>query len=236
MIHSLQGTFSKFIGVWSDSFASNSLSAVFSYRIFLRWHRRLFTTHRRFAHFTFDISLCTLFEYLRVFAVRVHSSLIRIDSFLPSMDSATPTHYDILNCEPSDSIETIKRCYQTLMLRHHPDKQRQQTNPIASDELQCVQRIDEAWKLLRDPVKRKFYDAEIRQRRFDERPIVHETLRPDEFTFEPNEQLNVRQCRCGGRFVLPDDYATMANNDDDEIFIECDECSLVIQLIVPPKR
>lgn len=146
------------------------------------------------------------------------------------------TNYDILNCQPSDSIETIKRCYQSLMLRHHPDKQRQQTYPIANDELQNVQRIDEAWKVLRDPVKRKFYDAEMQQRKFDERPIVHETLTPDKFTFDAELQLNVRQCRCGGQFVLPDECLTMENatenEDNDEIFIECDECSLVVQLIV----
>lgn len=152
------------------------------------------------------------------------------------MDSATPTYYDVLNCEPSDSVETIKRCYQSLMLRHHPDKQRQQAHPIATDELQCVQRIDEAWKVLRDPVKRKFYDAEIQQRRFDERPIVHETLTPDEFTFNSDHQSNVRPCRCGGKFVLPDEFSTMAHHDDDEIFIECDECSLVVQLVVRTKR
>lgn len=152
------------------------------------------------------------------------------------MDSATPTHYDVLNCEPIDSIETIKRCYQSLMLRHHPDKQRQQTHPIANDELQCVQRIDEAWKVLRDPLKRKFYDAELQQRRFDERPIVHETLTPNEFTFDSDQQLHVRQCRCGGQFVLPNNYSTLAYDGDDEIFIECDECSLVVQLIVRTKR
>lgn len=151
------------------------------------------------------------------------------------MDSTNPTHYDVLNCEPSDSIETIKRCYQSLMLRHHPDKQRQQTHPVASDKLQCVQRIDEAWKVLRDPVKRKFYDAEMQQRRFDERPIIHETLTPDEFTFDSDQQLHVRQCRCGGQFVLPDEYSTMVQDEADEIFIECDECSLVVQLIVRTK-
>lgn len=154
------------------------------------------------------------------------------------MDRQASNHYEVLNCVPSDSIETIKRSYQTLMLRHHPDKQRQQTNPIATEEIQCVQRIDEAWKVLRDPEQRKFYDAEMQQRRFDERPIVHETLLPNEFTYDAEQQLNVRRCRCGGQFILPDEYTTMARNDqdDDEVFIECDECSLVVQLITRTTR
>lgn len=152
------------------------------------------------------------------------------------MDSSALTHYDILNCDPSDSTEMIKRQYQSMMLRNHPDKQRQQTHPVPNEELQCVQRIDEAWKVLRDPEKRKLYDAEMQQRRFNERPIVHETLTPDEFNFDPDEQANVRECRCGGRFVLPDDYLTMEQHDDDEIFIECDECSLVVQLVMKTRR
>lgn len=221
---------------------------MFSLRItFSRWHLCLFTTQPfaslHLSHsltlgtFGFDISISMLFEHRLPSGCKYCVLLIQLHQFsLQSMDSATPTYYDVLNCVPSDSVETIKRCYQSLMLRHHPDKQRQQTHPTATNELQCVQRIDEAWKVLRDPVKRKFYDAEIQQRRFDERPIVHETLTPDQFTFDSDHQSNVRPCRCGGQFVLPDEFPAMAHHDDDEIFIECDECSLVVQLIVRTKR
>lgn len=157
-------------------------------------------------------------------------------------------YYEVLNCHPSDSLDDIKRSYQSLILKHHPDKQ------CAAGDVARFHQIDEAWKMLRDPEQRKRYDAELQQHKFNDEPIVHAKVRRSEFAYDTVSQCYVYPCRCGGTFVLPDDCiepthcdnsirkethgsssAGRTANDDpfmeDEIYIECDECSFVIQLL-----
>lgn len=150
-------------------------------------------------------------------------------------------YYDILNCRPNDSIDDIKKSYQALVLKHHPDKQdvNERNNDVQTVEE--FYRIDEAWKLLRDPDKRKQYDAEMRQHKFNDEPIVHAKVYRTDFDFDPELQIFIYPCRCGGFFALPEDCIEPENddscenkthsNDDEEIYIECDECSFVVQLL-----
>lgn len=153
-------------------------------------------------------------------------------------------YYEILNCNPSDKIDEIKKSYQTLVLKHHPDKQ----NTSNQNDVERFYQIDEAWKMLRDPEQRKKYDAEMKQHKFDDEPIVHAKVYRNDFEFDADSQCYIYPCRCGGYFVLPDDCiepsdcdSGMINssidsksencNENDEIYIECDECSFVIQLL-----
>lgn len=156
------------------------------------------------------------------------------------MTSQEKNFYEVLECKPSDSIETIKKSYQTLLLRHHPDKQMQQNriNVDKSNNLGelSVQIIDKAWKVLKDPKLRRIYNAEMEQRKYNDKPIVHDILTPKDFMFDINDRIYSHDCRCGGYFIIPNELIT--NNDihidsnhiDEDIFIGCDECSLVIQL------
>lgn len=151
-------------------------------------------------------------------------------------------YYEILNCQPDDTIEEIKKSYQALILKHHPDKQ----NSNDQNDVQLFYQIDEAWKMLRDPEQRKRYDAEMNQHKFNDEPIVHAKVYQSDFEFDTESQSNLYPCRCGGYFVLPEDCIDSKNcdnsinsssaskiNDDDEeeIYIECDECSFAIQLL-----
>lgn len=137
-------------------------------------------------------------------------------------------YYEVLNSHQTDSIENIKKKYQLLLLQHHPDKkQNNADNHISSNVFHC---IDAAWKTLRDPAKRRAYDAEINQEKFNEKPIVHDTLTLDEFDIDNDNCAWTHTCRCGGYFILSFDECP-SNTNDDEIFIDCNECSLVIQLI-----
>lgn len=151
------------------------------------------------------------------------------------MSTEDKSYYEILQCKPTDSIATIKRSYQTLLLRHHPDKQmhHNRSNDEKNDNSNelSVQKIDEAWKVLRDPESRKTYDAEIQQRKYNDKPIVHEILTSNEF--DRNSESFVRNCRCGGYFVIPDELIIeneIRLDSNEDIFIGCDECSLVVQL------
>lgn len=161
-------------------------------------------------------------------------------------------YYDVLNCHPSDSIDDIKKSYQILVLKHHPDKQCSSSQSNGTNDIQQFYKIDEAWKMLRDPDKRKTYDAELMQHKFNDEPIVHAKVFRNDFDFDSESQSYIYPCRCGGIFVLPEDCLgsedcdtnenaptssskMSSNNDeiknDDEIYIECDECSFVIQLL-----
>lgn len=158
-------------------------------------------------------------------------------------------YYTVLGCQPTDSIVSIKQSYQSLILKYHPDKQNNGNggNDETTDKATRIKRfqeIDFAWKILRDPEKRKQYDAEMQQQRFNAEPIVHERLYCTEFEFDSGSQLYVYPCRCGGVFVLPEEFSPTAevgnvsnprtnssNDEKDDIYIECDECSFVLQLL-----
>lgn len=137
-------------------------------------------------------------------------------------------YYEILDSQQTDSIENIKKKYQHLLLQHHPDKLRD--NPINISSSNVFHCIDEAWKTLRDPAARKAYDAELNQEKFNEKPIVHDTLTIDEFDKDNNNCAWKYTCRCGGYFIISFDECP-SNSTEEEIFIDCNECSLVIQLI-----
>lgn len=162
-------------------------------------------------------------------------------------------YYEILNCHPSDSIEHIKKSYQALVLKHHPDKQNTRDETNEATDINQFYQIDEAWKMLRDPERRKKYDAEMQQHKFNAEPIVHAKVYRSDFDFHSESQCYLYPCRCGDFFVLPDDCIEPndcdigktdssakskndCNEDDDEIYIECDECSFVIQLLSNKNR
>lgn len=117
-----------------------------------------------------------------------------------------------------------------MILKHHPDKCTAQPNN--DDDIKRFHEIDEAWKVLRDADKRKQYDAEMGQDKFNEAPIVHDMIKRDEFEWNAESEVFAYPCRCGGLYMLPDEYVTdSVSGQHDEIYIECDECSLVIQLL-----
>ena len=64
-----------------------------------------------------------------------------------------PDYYAILEVSPTATTAEIKRSYRRLARLHHPDlnKQAQDTH---------IKRLNEAYKVLRDPVKRAAYDEQ----------------------------------------------------------------------------
>jgi len=74
------------------------------------------------------------------------------------------TYYDILEVSPRASAETIKAAYKSLVQRHHPDK-----NSDAS-AAEHMKRLNVAYEVLSDPVKRQQYDEKLRSSSYQADP------------------------------------------------------------------
>lgn len=147
------------------------------------------------------------------------------------MTKQQPTFYDILNVDPAATQEEIKKSYQQLVLKYHPDKRKSEAQDVDEDNddgNSIFIAIDEAWKVLRDPELRHVYDVELRQSDFNDKPIVHETLTKKDFEYDPESELYFHNCRCGGIYVLPDEEGS--SGEEEVVYISCDECSLVIEV------
>jgi DnaJ-class molecular chaperone len=62
-------------------------------------------------------------------------------------------HYKLLTIAPSASAQEIKQAYRKLASQYHPDKN--QSSQEANDKMQ---KINEAYATLSDPIKRREYD------------------------------------------------------------------------------
>uniref|UniRef100_A0A8D8CIS2 DnaJ homolog subfamily C member 24 n=1 Tax=Culex pipiens TaxID=7175 RepID=A0A8D8CIS2_CULPI len=138
---------------------------------------------------------------------------------------AEMSHYEVLNVAQDASLDEIRRAYQALALRFHPDKRLSHPAPEEPNSNDSFIRIDEAWKVLRDDQARRVYDAELMQSTCREEYFVNETLTRAEFRHEEEEDYHYHTCRCGGLYVLPDGLGP-----DESCYIGCDECSLVVQV------
>ena len=65
------------------------------------------------------------------------------------------SHYDVLGVEPEASASELKKCYQQLLLRLHPDK--------APGKATQFNRLQEAWTVLVDPHQRAEYDKQLKR-------------------------------------------------------------------------
>jgi len=63
------------------------------------------------------------------------------------------TYYEVLNLSEDASTEELKRAYRSLIKIWHPD-----LNPDKPDEAVVTQKINEAYGVLSDPLKRSQYD------------------------------------------------------------------------------
>lgn len=66
------------------------------------------------------------------------------------------TYYDILEVSPSASQSVISAAYRALSKKYHPDKNNGDKH---SEEMMA--KINIAYGVLSDPIKRNFYDEEI---------------------------------------------------------------------------
>lgn len=131
--------------------------------------------------------------------------------------------YAILEVSKDATIAEIRKSYQALVLKHHPDKSQVYSNSGSTEYM----KIDQAWKVLRDAELRKQYDAQTGQQEYNETPIVNETLQKEELDI--NGAIFERPCRCGGSYTI--DKYELAEMDS-SFYLNCSECSLVIEILI----
>src|SRR5579864_2297021 len=67
-------------------------------------------------------------------------------------------YYAVLGVKPDATLQEIKRAYRQLARLHHPD-----LNKAALDD--HIKRLNEAYEVLRDPLKRAEFDTQLAQAR-----------------------------------------------------------------------
>ncbi|XP_055850612.1 DPH4 homolog [Episyrphus balteatus] len=151
--------------------------------------------------------------------------------------------YEILECKENATLEELKHKYKQLILQHHPDKMNDLSDSLPSsssnvnDDTCLFQRINTAWNTLKDPAKRKLYDAELCQNRFQLHNNIFDRLQLKDLDIEScidddgiERTIRSYRCRCGGQYICDDETEVCTNNESEELLIECTECSLVIVL------
>lgn len=131
-------------------------------------------------------------------------------------------HYETLEVNQNASQEDIKKAYQKLILRHHPDKS---IHESIGGNFEMYLRIDEAYKTLKEPATRKEYDSKRFQQSKQCQMIIHDTIHRNEFLYDEEQEVHYFVCKCGGWYILDED------SSESEYIICCDECSLVIKVL-----
>lgn len=70
------------------------------------------------------------------------------------------TLYDLLEVSPKASVEVIKNAYKALAKKTHPDRFAENEKVYAEERMK---KLNNAYEILCDPVKRKSYDAKLLQ-------------------------------------------------------------------------
>ncbi|KAH8288609.1 hypothetical protein KR054_006257 [Drosophila jambulina] len=173
--------------------------------------------------------------------------------------------YQLLNVSSSASFEEIKCSYKQLILQCHPDKLRQLHDPnpgwsSGSQSSSDFNAINAAWNTLRDPIKRKHYDAKLLQSKFQAHSNIYASIElcemqriqveidedsvdVDDEGASPSQEPQADKgptatmwsyaydCRCGGQYLF--DGGPGDDESSSEVIVECSECSLVIILKQP---
>lgn len=170
-----------------------------------------------------------------------------------------PDFYELLNVAANASFEEIKCNYKQLILQCHPDKLQQLDDPnLTAESAQNgdFNAINAAWNTLKDPIKRKHYDAELLQLKFQTHSNIYahvllgEMQRIQVEIEDEDDAPELKStdkgpatmwsyaynCRCGGQYLYegPGDddespaTSTSPAQSSSEVIVECNECSLVI--------
>lgn len=79
-------------------------------------------------------------------------------------------HYQVLGVGTGADPAEIRRAYLRLARAHHPDAHTGEGSAALASAERRMREVNEAWAVLRDPVRRRRYDDEVRQGTAGRRP------------------------------------------------------------------
>ncbi|CAG9466801.1 unnamed protein product [Pedinophyceae sp. YPF-701] len=134
------------------------------------------------------------------------------------------SHYAALQVPETASADEIRRAFQDIALRCHPDK-------AGADEDVAARFLSAqaAYEVLRDADRRAAYDKELRSERRREDVAVSDELDLDEMdeAVEGGAAVWRSPCRCGDCFeVAESDLQPDASN----LLVQCGSCSLYVRI------
>uniref|UniRef100_A0A8C5QL68 DnaJ heat shock protein family (Hsp40) member C24 n=1 Tax=Leptobrachium leishanense TaxID=445787 RepID=A0A8C5QL68_9ANUR len=134
--------------------------------------------------------------------------------------------YAILGARPTDTQAELKQKYQKLALLYHPDKRgKNGTEQQIEDGAQRFIELSQAWKILGNEETKKDYDVQRRECELNGTGPVDTQIQLEEMSWNAEEELYSFACRCGGRYILYE------NDGDQTLLVNCDSCSLIIEIL-----
>lgn len=142
--------------------------------------------------------------------------------------------YSLLDCDETATYEELKRSYQKIALRVHPDKVLSQSEGKVSDVKGKTHdefaKINFAWNILGNPDLRKQYDIKWKQRCVSQDWPIQDDIEIDDFEkcelSETNDVTFIYPCRCGGLYVLLETDIQIKFD-----IVCCDTCSLSVRIL-----
>jgi len=135
--------------------------------------------------------------------------------------------YSLLHCSSKASHSDLKKSYQELLLRHHPDKN-------DGKESETFISVREAWKVLGNEESRAVYDAEQSNCQLEscQDSAIWNTF--DLADLDSEDGVLSVTCRCGGQYqVEMEEVEQLKEEEEKEVLVDCDTCSLNILLLLP---
>lgn len=96
---------------------------------------------------------------------------------------ALKNYYQVLQVDPSADPEVIAAAYKRLSIKYHPD-----TNPSSDANLR-MQELNDAYQVLKDPVKRSHYDQTLRRSHYSEYADYRDGSGPSHETYSQEKPI-----------------------------------------------
>ena len=129
-------------------------------------------------------------------------------------------HYQVLQVDPSATMEDIRRAYQREVLLTHPDKTGGVDRGFSA--------VQDAWRTLGDGRMRAQYDEELRrvEREAQRERVAHLRCRAEDMAWDEGRGALTMRCRCGGEFVL-----CQEDVDGGVCIVPCSGCSYKMHIV-----
>ena len=142
------------------------------------------------------------------------------------MDQINLDLFELLDAGENCSQEDLKSKCQALLLKHHPDKN-------GGNESELFLSVKTAWKILSSSESWHQYLAQrSHSSAKDDRPVWKTVFLSDLVKGSHGYSYS---CRCGGEFEVDVEDLELDSNEDTDLVLDCDTCSLEIVVQLGPR-